>query len=79
MHQIKIWGRASQKEVKDLTIPDTQQDLMSFLRSQNIPVASSCDGEGVFKKCVINDEILSCQITCQQVIAQLKVIEIDYL
>lgn len=63
MYQIKIWGEASQTTVSTLEITDKDldKDLMLFLRNANIPLASSCFGEGVCNKCVVNGHILACQ------------------
>ena len=61
-----IYGRASQKEIKNIIITtnDLKLKLMDLLQTYNIPVASSCNGDGICLKCTvtINDEkILSCQ------------------
>ena len=69
MKHLILYGSASGKILKtfDLTI-DLIDDttLLEFLRSHRIPVASSCLGDGVCKKCVvtINDEkILACMMS----------------
>jgi Na+-transporting NADH:ubiquinone oxidoreductase subunit NqrF len=93
MMQMQIFGNASQKIYKTIEIADLKllkkQSLMDFLLSHQIPVASSCLGEGICRKCVVNKEILSCQIELSQFISQshiqsnpnqnLIIISIDYL
>ena len=66
MKTLVIYGRASQKEIKKIIITtrDSKLKLMELLQNYHIPVASSCNGEGICLKCIvtINDEkILSCQ------------------
>lgn len=63
MYQIKIWGEASQSTVAILDISqfDQEKNLMLFLRNANIPLASSCFGEGICNKCLVNGHILACQ------------------
>lgn len=62
MHQIMLKGLASGK-VWRFNVDDDQvdADLLTFLREKTIPVASSCSGEGVCKKCVFNESFLSCK------------------
>jgi uncharacterized 2Fe-2S/4Fe-4S cluster protein (DUF4445 family) len=70
MHTIKITGLASGKIIKILSIekiPDNTT-LMYYLTSQGIPIASSCNGEGVCSKCNINNNLLSCQISLKDFI-----------
>lgn len=54
MASLKILG---QWETHDL-----EENLMDFLRRHGIPVASSCGGDGVCRRCVVNGELLSCQM-----------------
>lgn len=65
---------------------DDSRDLLEVLRNSQLPIASSCDGEGVCKKCdvLINKvEYLTCQINAKKLIQQLQFndynIEISYL
>ena len=72
---LNVFGQASQKIVASLPIHEEQLEmtLMDFLRSNGIPVASSCLGEGVCRKCVVNagnKEILSCLIPLKTFLAQ---------
>ncbi|WP_372654449.1 2Fe-2S iron-sulfur cluster-binding protein [Halobacteriovorax sp.] len=62
MQQVIIFGQASQTEIQKIQLQaeDLDKTILEFLQDNNIPVASSCMGEGVCKKCVINENILSC-------------------
>ena len=69
MSTIKIYGKASGKLIKTLKIKlNAIQNisLMDFLRTKGIPIASSCLGEGVCRQCVINNDLLSCQIALKE-------------
>jgi ferredoxin len=66
MKELVIYGRASQKEIKTivLTANDFQLNLMELLLDNGIPVASSCNGDGVCLKCILTvngEKVLSCQ------------------
>lgn len=65
MYSIKVKGLASGKLVQDVTIREPIEDisLMDFLLQKGIPIASSCQGQGVCSKCTVNNNLLSCQIT----------------
>ena len=65
MHTITVKGLASGKIIDTYTFTHAEQDLsiMAFLHKNGIPIASSCLGEGVCRKCVVNQTILSCQIS----------------
>tara|TARA_R110000868_G_scaffold127493_3_gene335191 strand:- start:7895 stop:8167 length:273 start_codon:yes stop_codon:yes gene_type:complete len=65
---IKVFGGASQKLVNELVVDEQSMELtlMEFLRHMKIPVASSCYGEGVCRKCSVKvgeTEVLSCMMT----------------
>ncbi len=65
--QITIHGIASSKKFKlNITPKDLELSLLSFLRKNSIPMASSCDGDGVCKKCVFNETLFGCQIKVKQ-------------
>jgi len=56
--------------------------LMKFLIDHGIRIASSCSGEGVCKKCVVNNHLISCQITLEQYLNEKNddnIITINYL
>ncbi|HXH29636.1 MAG TPA: hypothetical protein VNJ01_02375 [Bacteriovoracaceae bacterium] len=42
------------------------ETLLDWLRKKGITIASSCDGEGVCKKCSIQDGWLTCELTLEQ-------------
>lgn len=85
---LSIFGKASNKTVRTIGINYVQYEankhktLMQFLIENQIRIASSCSGEGVCKKCVVNDQLISCQITLEEFLKNennAKIITIDYL
>jgi len=64
MSVIQIMGIASNSSseihYRDL---DLDKNLLRFLREKGITIASSCDGEGVCKKCSIQNDWLTCKLT----------------
>lgn len=63
---VTVVGLASQKIVKIIPVPERFAEdlsLMNFLQGHGITIASSCDGMGTCKKCLVNHKLLSCQIT----------------
>lgn len=60
---------------------DLRSDLLSFLRRKGITIASSCDGEGVCKRCVIQNDWLTCELTLEEFLRRQPdgVIEVAYL
>ena len=72
MKTLIVYGRASKKEIKKIIITnsDFKLKLMDLLQNYDIPVASSCNGEGICLKCIVtlNDEkILSCQYEIEDI------------
>jgi ferredoxin len=69
MKELIVFGGASQKIIQIFKLTDlklTDTTLLDFLMGHNIPVASSCLGEGICKKCValINGEkLLTCELS----------------
>ena len=61
---IAIHGTASDsfRYLPELTKEDEIMSLLDYLNKQNQGIASSCLGEGVCKKCIINQDVLSCQL-----------------
>ena len=57
---------------------DRNEVLMFFLMKHGLPIASSCAGDGVCKKCKMSDETLSCQLSVSD-LADDAQIEFDYL
>lgn len=68
MHAIEVHGKASGTLVKVIpyTDSDLEVDLLTWLRSHSITIASSCDGEGVCKKCGIQNGWLTCELTLKE-------------
>lgn len=66
MSVIHIHGLAS-GTVKDIHFSEEElsQNLLKWLRSKDITIASSCDGEGICKKCVIQNGWLTCEMTLE--------------
>lgn len=85
MHTIIVLGLASSREVARIlpTIEELELTLMEFLRAHKVPVASSCFGEGVCRKCVVKSddvEFLSCLITVKTFLLEHgTIITISYL
>lgn len=60
---IKVVGLASGKET--ILYPkafDLNLNLMDYLIKAGFTIASSCSGEGVCRKCVVNEDLVSCQM-----------------
>jgi Na+-transporting NADH:ubiquinone oxidoreductase subunit NqrF len=65
--QIEIKGKASgRSEFISYDDLDLTEVLLTFLRKKGITIASSCDGEGVCKKCVIQNDWLTCEMTLKE-------------
>lgn len=82
MKTIKVIGLASQKTVKELEVQTFNNiSLMDFLMRFKIPIASSCGGAGTCKKCVVNTDLLSCQISLKDFMQdkETAVVEVTYL
>lgn len=74
MKKIIIAGEASGKIITQFKIyqNESQLTLMNILIQKNIPVASSCNGEGVCKKCIAflgSDSILTCQVKAAEILS----------
>lgn len=67
MPLIQIIGGASGK-IRELefTEEELQLDLLTWLRSRKVTVASSCDGEGICKRCKIQNDWLTCMLTLEE-------------
>jgi len=80
--QIEIKGKASGRSsfitYEEL---DLKENLLSFLRKKGVTIASSCDGEGVCKKCVIQNDWLTCMMTLEEFFQRQpnRQIIVDYL
>ena len=78
MRFLKITGRASKSEVAEIQVEEADEILMFFLMKHNLPIASSCAGDGVCKKCALSDGRLSCQMSVEEALSN-GPIEFDYL
>lgn len=66
MSVITIVGMASNTtKTLDVTPADLEEILLYWLRGKGITIASSCDGEGVCKKCSIQNGWLTCELTLE--------------
>ncbi|MBY0415509.1 MAG: hypothetical protein K2Q18_15155 [Bdellovibrionales bacterium] len=69
MKRLLIYGGANQKIVHTFELLDSDlsdKSLLEFLRDHQVPVASSCLGDGVCKKCVTKNStktFLTCEVT----------------
>lgn len=64
--QIEVIGTASGKSrFIDYEASETDELLLFFLRKKGITIASSCDGEGVCKRCDIQNGWLTCRLTLE--------------
>lgn len=83
MYSLKIKGLASGLIVKNITIkePIEEISLLDFLLIKDIPIASSCQGQGACSKCIVNNNLLSCQISLKNFLklSPLQEISISYL
>lgn len=80
MWKLKVVLAASKNKL-EIPVRDSElsMSLLDFLRLNQLPVASSCSGEGVCKKCIVNKNILSCMTTVERAMIELGDIEIEYL
>ena len=79
---IEVRGLASgtSRFIECLT-QDLDKNLLGWLREKGITIASSCNGEGVCKKCVIQLEWMTCMMTVSELIEREPkgIIEVSYL
>ena len=63
--QLEVFGQASQSIVRTIEVNKLEynKELLKLLVEHNLPMASSCSGLGVCKLCLVNETILSCEIT----------------
>jgi hypothetical protein len=69
MRVIKIVGLASgtTREIS-FSQNDLDKNLLIWLRDQEVTIASSCDGQGICKKCVIQNDWLTCEMTLRDLL-----------
>ena len=80
--QVRVKGLASGKvTLLDYASTDLSLNLLQFLREKGITIASSCDGEGVCRKCVIQNDWLTCELTLKEFLSLCPegIIEVTYL
>lgn len=64
---IEVQGLASgTSRFFELVDSDLEASVLEWLRARNVTIASSCDGEGVCKKCGIQNGWLSCELTLKE-------------
>lgn len=67
MSVIEVRGLASQtSRFIDVSESNMSETLLDFLRANGVTIASSCDGEGVCKKCGIQNGWLTCELTLEE-------------
>jgi len=77
--RIKIQGIASKKEWELIVKLHHQSlSLLDFLTLNKFPIASSCRGEGTCKKCVYDDEKLSCQVTMDELFKETDTVTVSF-
>jgi Na+-transporting NADH:ubiquinone oxidoreductase subunit NqrF len=65
--QVEIKGLASGRSLFiDFDQSDLDQNLLVFLRSKGITIASSCDGNGICRKCTIQNDWMTCEMTLEE-------------
>ena len=80
--KIRVFGKASGQLYREISINNEHQNLsvLSFLESENIPIASSCSGKGYCLKCVDSHNITLCKVTIKEYLENYgHVIPIGYL
>lgn len=78
--ELIIRGGSSQKEKRIvLEKNDGPKNLMLFLASKDIPIASSCRGQGICRKCIVSDKVLSCSLSVKDYLEKHgKIVHITY-
>ena len=79
---LEVYGLASKTIVKEIFLEkeDLNKNLMGFLISKGLPIASSCNGEGVCNKCLVNGDKKSCLHLVKDFLIDNKIkINITYL
>jgi Na+-transporting NADH:ubiquinone oxidoreductase subunit NqrF len=77
--ELIVKGLASNKIIAKIHYEEDDKSLMDFLRANGIRIASSCMGEGVCKRCIVNSSTLSCQMSLKDIKQESFVVEVDYL
>lgn len=82
MPVIEVKGLASKtSRFLEASESDLDTDLLTWLRANKVTIASSCDGEGVCKKCNIQNGWLTCELTLKEFLERQPdgKIEVGYL
>lgn len=61
-----IGGASGRSEILPLEPEDLELKLLTYLRQHGITIASSCNGESICKKCVIQNGWLTCELTLEE-------------
>lgn len=80
--QIEVKGLASgTSRFLSVAPQDLKEILLYWLRKNQVTIASSCDGEGICRKCVIQNEWLTCELTLEEFLKRepTGLIKITYL
>ena len=78
--KLHILGKASGKtwEIDIDTNVDLDTVLWAYLEFKGHRLASSCLGLGICKKCTINNGLLACQLSLNDILKKGGQIEVDY-
>ena len=80
---LEIHGSASKTLLRKgiITEEAEKENLMRFIQRQGLPLASSCDGEGLCHLCIVNETMVTCQMTVEELPAegQTRKVTIGYL
>ena len=59
-------------KIMEFAVSEEQMDktLLEFLQENNQPIASSCSGVGACQRCIVNNEVLSCDITVMEFLSK---------
>ncbi len=65
--QVTLIGVASGTSFHlEYSIDDLEKKLLNFLLEKEVTIASSCSGHGICKKCTIQDDWLTCEMTLKE-------------
>jgi Na+-transporting NADH:ubiquinone oxidoreductase subunit NqrF len=81
LQKISVIGKASgNTTILDVKPLHMKMTVLDYLTNYEIPVASSCRGNGICHKCKINKNLLACELTVEKYICDIGLtIEIDYI
>ncbi len=65
--QVTLIGMASGKSfLLEYSHSELEKILLNFLLEKEVTIASSCSGHGICKKCTIQQDWLTCEMTLKQ-------------